>query len=87
MIYQSFWQMVFPVLRINVVAETLVAFMTFQGKDIPHLYMALGLKSSKKTERGDTSKEYRSWCRGLQAEIFAPLAQLSTKLLKQLNIF
>lgn len=48
MIYQSFWQMVFPVLRINVVAETLVAFMTFQGKDIPHLYMALGLKSSKK---------------------------------------
>lgn len=60
MIYQSFWQMVFPVLRINAVAETLFAFMTFQGKDIPHLHMVLGLKSTKRTARGETSKEYRS---------------------------
>lgn len=48
MIYQSSWQMVFPVLRINFIAETLLAFMTFQGKYIPHFYMALGLKSRKK---------------------------------------
>jgi len=65
--------MVFPVLRITVVAETLLTFMTFQGKAIPHLYMALGLKSRKKTGRGETNKEYRSWCLDLQAEILAPL--------------
>lgn len=83
-IYQSSWQMVFPVLRINFVAETLLAFMTFQGKYIPHFYMAVGLKSrrKKKNERGETSKEYRSWCLDLQAEIFSPSAQLSTQLLK-----
>lgn len=40
--------MVFPVLRINFVAETLLAFMTFQGKYIPHFYMAVGLKSRRK---------------------------------------
>lgn len=51
MIYQSFWQIVFPVLGINVVAETVLAFMTFQRKDIPHLYMALGLKSRKKLKQ------------------------------------
>lgn len=39
--------MVFPVLRINAEAETLLAFMTFQRKENPHLYMALGLKSRK----------------------------------------
>lgn len=58
MIYQSFWQ-VFPVLRIDVAAETLFAFVTFQGRDIPHLYMMLGLKPTKRTSRGETSKEHR----------------------------
>lgn len=46
--------MVFPVLRINAEAETLLAFMTFQGKENPRLYMALGLKSRKKSRKNPT---------------------------------
>lgn len=58
--------------------------MTFQGKDIPHLYMALSLESRKKKttnpERWEASKEYRSWRLDLRGEISAPWAQLSAQL-------
>lgn len=45
--------MVFSVLRINAEAEALFAFTTFQGKE-NHLYMALGLKSRKKSRKNPT---------------------------------
>lgn len=74
MIYQSFWQMVFPVLRINVVAETLFAFMTFQGRDILHLYTVLGLKSTKQNFKRRDKQGIQKFCLDLQAKIFAPWA-------------
>lgn len=73
MIYQSFWQMVFPVLRINAVGDT-ICFYDLSREGYSSSSHGTGPQIHKKNCKRRDKQGIQKLCLDLQAKIFAPLA-------------